>query len=86
MAVSVTDDALAVIKRSLELASAQAVRLRMVGGELRSRFVTGAEEGDETISLEGVQIFVARSVVDVAPDVEITVTDEHDKLVLRPLA
>jgi hypothetical protein len=88
LGVQIKEEALAVIRRSLELAGADpsevGVRLRMAGGELRSRFAKGAEPGDETLSVEGIRIFVAPNVLEIGDDVEIGVTDEHDKLVARP--
>jgi hypothetical protein len=56
----------------------------MAGGELRSRFAEGAEPGDETLSIQGVRVFVAPSVLALGDDLEIGVTAEHDKLVVRP--
>jgi hypothetical protein len=54
---------------------------------VRPRFVPGAEEGDETVEADGIRVFIARSILDGnGGDVEIDVTDEHEQLVVRPLA
>lgn len=63
------------------------MRLRVAGGAVRPRFVPGAEEGDEVIETDGVRVFIARAILDAnGGDVEIDVTDEHEQLVVRPLA
>lgn len=54
---------------------------------MRPRFVPGAEEGDETIEADGIRVFIARAILDAhGGDVEIDVTDEHESLIVRPLA
>ncbi len=87
MNVRLTPEAVAVVKRSLELAGADpstmAVRLRMAGGQIRPRFVTAPEPDDIVAEAEGVRVFIDSSLVD--GDVEIGVTSEHDQLVVRPI-
>jgi Fe-S cluster assembly iron-binding protein IscA len=88
LTVRITEEALAVVRRSLELAGADpaemAVRLRQAGGAIRPRFVTEPEPTDVIVETNGVRVFVAESIAGEG-DVEIGVTPEHDELVVRPL-
>jgi hypothetical protein len=59
------------------------VRLRIAGGSIRSRFAPGPEEGDEVLEADGIRVFVARGIVESAPDVEIDITAEHAELIVR---
>lgn len=87
MGVRVTPEAVALIRRSLELAGADpeemGVRLRVAGGEVRPRFVPGPQEGDAVVEADGIRIFVAGEIVAELGDVEVAVTPEHGRLVLR---
>lgn len=87
MGVSVTPEALELIRRSLELAGADpsevGVRLRVAGGEVRPRFVPGPQEGDVVVEREGMRIFVAGDIVRELGDVEVAVTPEHGRLEIR---
>lgn len=87
MTVRITPEALVVIRRSLELAGADpakmAVRVRVAGGAVRSRFETDPEPADTVVETEGIRVFVAQDIAQ--DDVEIAVTDEHDQLTVRPL-
>jgi hypothetical protein len=62
------------------------VRLRIAGGEVRSRFATEGEPDDTTVEVDDVRIFIAPSVLELGDDLEVGVTDEHDKLVVRARA
>jgi hypothetical protein len=81
----VTDEALDVIRRSLELASADpselGVRLRMAGGAIRPRFQAEPSEGDVIVEQDGIRIFLAADIA--VGDVEIGVSAEHETLVVR---
>lgn len=87
MTVRITPEALVVIRRSLELAGADpaemAVRVRVAGGAVRSRFVTDPEPTDVIVEADGIRVFVAEDLA--TNDVEIAVTDDHDQLTVRPL-
>jgi Fe-S cluster assembly iron-binding protein IscA len=84
--VRITPEAVAVIRRSLELAGADpsrtAVRLRVAGGEVRPRFVTEPEPSDVEVRAGDVRVYVASSAVPEG-DAEIAVTPEHHTLVIR---
>ena len=71
----------------MKLASSDAsvgVRLRIAGGSVRSRFAEGPEDGDEVLEADGIRVFVARGIVESAPNVEIDITLEHAELIVRP--
>ncbi len=79
-----TREAVDVIRRSLELASADpsemGVRLRMAGGAVRPRFQPEPSPDDAVVEVEGLRIFVAPELGD---DIEIGVSAEHATLVVR---
>jgi Fe-S cluster assembly iron-binding protein IscA len=85
--IRVTPEAIALIRRSLELAGADpkdvGVRLRVAGGEVRPRFVAEPRADDVVVEVEGVRIFVAAEIVAELGDVEVAVLPEHDRLVVR---
>ena len=85
--IVVTEAALDVVRRSLELAgkdpSEMGVRLRVAGGAVRPRFADGPFEGDEVVETGGIRIFVARELA--VGDIEIGVSEEHETLVVRRL-
>lgn len=87
MSVRITPEALDVVRRSLELAKldpAQAgVRLREAGGQVMPRFARGPEPTDEVVEAGGLRLFVERRIVERYADVEIAVSDEHERLILR---
>lgn len=86
--VRVTAEAVDVIRRSLELADADpsevGVRLRVAGGVVRPRFVSGPQDGDESVEIDGLRVFVAREIVDELGDVVVAVSAEHSQLEVRP--
>lgn len=88
MGVTLTPEAVEVIRRSLELAGADTdelgVRLRVAGGQVRPRFAPAPEPGDVVVEAGDVRVFVERSVAESHPEVEIAVSAEHDTLVVRP--
>ena len=61
------------------------MRLRIAGGAIRPRFVEGPEEGDETVVVDGIRVFIAKAICDEHGAVEVDVTAEHEQLVVRPL-
>jgi hypothetical protein len=62
------------------------VRLRIAGGAIRPRFVEAPEDGDETVEIGGIRIFIAKAILDEHGDVEVDVTPEHGQLMVRPHA
>lgn len=87
MTVRITPAALEVMRRSLELAGADpdavGVRIRRAGGEVRPRFETEPRPTDEVVEVERLRVFVARDIVDELGDVEVDVSEEHERLVVR---
>lgn len=61
------------------------MRLRVAGGEVRPRFAQQPEPDDEVLEVEGLRVFVARSVTAEHGLVEVAVAPEHDQLIVRPL-
>jgi hypothetical protein len=59
------------------------VRLRVAGGQVRPRFASEPSEGDVTVEVEGIRIFVAPDVA--TGDIEIATSAEHETLIVRPL-
>jgi Fe-S cluster assembly iron-binding protein IscA len=90
LSVRITPEALAVVRRSLELSGSDpsqvGVRLRAAGGAIRPRFASEPEPTDVVVEEEGIRVFIARSIIESDDDVEIAVTPEHDQLVVRPVA
>jgi Fe-S cluster assembly iron-binding protein IscA len=89
MAVTITSDAVDLVRRSLELAkldpSTAAVRLRLAGGDVRPNFVTAPLPDDLVVESDGVRVFVDRRITDELPDFEIAVSAEHERLIVRPV-
>jgi Fe-S cluster assembly iron-binding protein IscA len=91
--IRVTDEALEVLKRSLELggvdASSGGIRLRggrELGGGMRINVeLAGAPaEGEEIVEAGGIRIFVDRSVTDEMPSAVVALEPEHETVVVRP--
>lgn len=95
MALEITDEALEVLRRSMELAGLApegegGVRLRSVkalggGARIEVEFSEAAGEGEKVVDQDGVRIFVDPSVEALYPDALLTVEPQHEKLVVRPL-
>lgn len=94
MGIDVTDEAVEVLQRSLELfgadpSSGAGVRLRMVralGGGLEAQveFAREPAPGDRVVETGGVRLFVDPGVTDAFPDAVVTVDPQHDDVVVRP--
>ena len=52
---------------------------------MRSRFVQGAEDGDETVVVDGIRVFIAKAIIEEYGEVEVDVSQEHDQLIVRSL-
>jgi hypothetical protein len=92
MTIEVTDDAAAVLKRSLEIGkvdgSTGGIRLRgarALGGSfgVQVELADGPVEGDEVIETAGLRLFVERSVIEAMPDPVVTLEPEHSTIVVR---
>ena len=95
MALQIADEALEVLRRSMELAGLTregggGVRLRSVkalggGARIEVEFSDAAGEAETVIDTDGVRIFLDPSVEELYPDALLTVEPQHEKLVVRPL-
>jgi Fe-S cluster assembly iron-binding protein IscA len=95
MAIEVTPEAVAVLRRSLELAGpAEApggIRLRAARGlgggvDVQVELAESAAAGDEVIEAGGVSLFVDPEVRAAIPDAVVTVEPQHEVVVVRPAA
>ena len=93
MGVQVTEDAVDVLRNSLELAnldpSTAGVRLRgsrALGGgfQVQVEFAESPGESDTVVEQGGVRIFVAPEVLETYPDALVTVEPMHDIVAVRP--
>ena len=91
--LSVTEEAIALLKRSLELGDIDpdtgGVRLRGTRGlgggiDVQVELAPGPLEGESVVETEGIRIFVDPSVTDAIPDAIVAVEPQHDVIVVRP--
>ncbi len=95
MGVEVTDEAVEVLRRSLELGrvdpSTGGVRLRGARGlgggfDVQVELAEGPLEGESVVSAGGVRLFVDPSVTEALPDAIVAVEPQLDTVVVRPVA
>jgi Fe-S cluster assembly iron-binding protein IscA len=95
MGIEVTDDAVQVLRRSLELGGVNVasggVRLRGARGlgggmDVQVELADGPAEGEHEIVAGGVRIFVDPEVLRTIPDAVVTVEPQHEVVVVRPAA
>ncbi len=93
MTIEVTDEAVEVLKRSLELGGVDpatgGVRLRAAHGlgggvDIQVELADGALEGETVISAEGLNIFIDPGVTAAVPEPVVAVEPQHDRIVVRP--
>lgn len=93
MSIAVTDEAIEVLKNSLDVAKHDptkvGVRLRgarALGGgfQVQVEFAQRPERNDTTLEQDGVRIFVGPEVLETFPDALITVEPMHDIVTVRP--
>jgi Fe-S cluster assembly iron-binding protein IscA len=93
MGIEVTEEAIEVLKNSLEVAKHDPTRVgvrlrgsRGLGGgfQVQVEFAERAESGDVALERDGVRIFVAPEVLDTYPDAVVTVEPMHDIVTVRP--
>jgi Fe-S cluster assembly iron-binding protein IscA len=91
--VTITDEAVELLNRSLDMAgvdrSTGGVRLRVAralggGVEVQVELAEALGSGDELVEFEGVRLFVDPTLPAVVPDPVITVEPMHDQVVVRP--
>ena len=93
MTIRVTDEALEVLQRSLELGGVDAatggIRLRAareLGGSVRVHVELAAApaEGEEILEAGGIRIFIDASVTEAMPSAVVALEPEHERVVVRP--
>jgi Fe-S cluster assembly iron-binding protein IscA len=92
MTIEITPEAVAVLRRSLELSGVDpasgGVRLRATralggGVSVQIELAEGSLPGEETIEADGVKVFVDPSVWQNVPDPIVTVEPQHERVVVR---
>lgn len=93
MTIEVTDEAVEVLRRSLELGNVDAsrggVRLRGARGlgggmDIQVELADGPLEDESVIERKGVRIFVDAEVTKAIPDAVVAVEPQHEVVVVRP--
>lgn len=93
MEIEITDEAVEVLRRSLQLgnvdASTGGVRLRTARGlgggvDVQVELADGPLEGESVVEKEGVRVFVDPGLSEAVPDPVLTVEPQHETVVVRP--
>lgn len=93
MEIEITDEAVEVLRRSLQLGnvdtSTGGVRLRTARGlgggvDVQVELADGPLEGESVVEKEGVRVFVDPGLGEAVPDPVLTVEPQHETVVVRP--
>lgn len=93
MEIEITDEAVEVLRRSLELGGVDlttgGARLRAArglggGADVQVELAEGPLEGESVVEKDGVRVFVDPGLGDVVPDPVVTVEPQHENVVVRP--
>ena len=93
MAIEVTEEAVEVLRRSLELGNvdpvAGGVRLRGARGlgggvDVQVELADGPLEEETIVERDGVRIFVDPSVTEAFPEAVVAIEPQHETVVVRP--
>lgn len=94
MGLRITDEAVAVLRRSLEMASVDpssdaGVRLRgskSLGGgsDVQVELAAGPNEGETLVKRDGINVYVDPSVAELYPDAVVALEPQHETIVVRP--
>ena len=93
MPIQVTEEAIEVLRRSLELGgvdpTAGGVRLRAARGlggglDVQVELADGPLEGETTVESSDVRLFVDPSVTEAIPNAVVAVEPQHETIVVRP--
>ncbi|MEA2510298.1 MAG: hypothetical protein QOG21_2380 [Actinomycetota bacterium] len=93
MPVEITEEAIEVLRNSLQLAGvdtatggARLRAARALGGGLNVQveLADAARQGDDVIEARGIRIFIDRTVSEAIPDAIVAVEPQHDRIVVRP--
>ena len=93
MEIEITDEAVEVLRRSLELGGVDlatgGARLRTARGlgggvDVQVELAEGPLEGESVVEKGGVRVFVDPALADAVPDPVLTVEPQHENVVVRP--
>lgn len=93
MPIQVTEEAIDVLRRSLELGgidpAAGGVRLRAARGlgggvDVQVELADGPLEGETTVEASDVRLFVDAGVTEAIPNAVVAVEPQHETIVVRP--
>lgn len=92
MGIQITDDAVEVLRRSLQLGNVGeggGVRLRAARGlgggvDIQVELADGPLEGEEVVERDGIRVFVDPEVTAAIPNALVAVEPQHETIVVRP--
>jgi Fe-S cluster assembly iron-binding protein IscA len=93
MGIEITDEAVELLKRSMQLGSIDpasgGVRLRAARGlggglDVQVEFAQEALEGEDLVETAGLRLFVDPEIVRAIPHAVVAVEPQHDVVVVRP--
>jgi Fe-S cluster assembly iron-binding protein IscA len=93
MPVEITEEAIEVLRNSLQLAGvdmatggARLHTARALGGgiNVQVELADAARQGEDVIETQGIRIFIDRTVSEAIPDAIVAVEPQHDRIVVRP--
>jgi Fe-S cluster assembly iron-binding protein IscA len=93
MSIQVTEEAVEVLKRSLDLGGVDrdsgGVRLRAAHGlggglDVQIELADGPLDGEITVTTDGIRLFVDPGLTEAIPDAVVAVEPQHDMVVVRP--
>jgi Fe-S cluster assembly iron-binding protein IscA len=93
MEIEITEEAVEVLRRSLELGNVDAatggVRLRTAralggGVDVQVELADGPLEGESIVERDGVRVFVDPGLTEAVPDPVLAVEPQHETVVVRP--
>jgi Fe-S cluster assembly iron-binding protein IscA len=95
MDIEITDEAVEVLRRSLQLGNvdlatggARLRTARALGGgvDVQVELADGPLEGESVVEKDGVRVFVDPGLTDTVPDPVVAVEPQHENVVVRPRA
>jgi Fe-S cluster assembly iron-binding protein IscA len=93
MGIEVTDEAVEVLERSLELAGpgSRGIRLRAsrgLGGgvEVQVELADGPVAGEQEVEVRGLSLYVDPEITRALPDAVVALEPQHELVVVRPAA
>jgi len=92
MSIEITDDAVEVLRRSLELGNVGeggGVRLRGARGlgggfDIQVELADGPLDGEQVVEKAGVKVFVDPEVTSTIPNAVVALEPQHETIVVRP--